>query len=70
MQIGKENVVSNSQKLMKTLWELRQEKQIMPQQNPDSLYRDIERRHRKFAPFVIPKRLEENLPFESKEKVI
>lgn len=41
----------------------------MPTQNPDSVYRDIERRHRKFAPLMIPKKLEENLPFESKEKV-
>ena len=40
----------------------------MAPQNPDSLYKDIERRHRKFAPLMIPRKLEENLPFESKEK--
>lgn len=35
----------------------------------DSAYQDIERTDKKFKPLMVPKALEENLPYKSKEKV-
>ena len=51
------------------MWELRKEKQLAPVQNADSGYRDIQRVKRNFNPLRVPTRLQESLPFESKEKV-
>ena len=42
-------------RLMKTTWELRQEKMIDAPVNPDSEYKEIERKKRVFNPLVIPK---------------
>ncbi|KAM3139101.1 hypothetical protein pb186bvf_008699 [Paramecium bursaria] len=57
------------QKLMRTGWEIRQEKQINAPVNPDSVYKDIERNPVKFNPLKIPTRLQQSLPFQSREKV-
>ncbi len=42
-------------RLMKTTWELRQERQIQVPINPDSEYKEIERKKRVFNPLVIPR---------------
>ena len=52
--------------MMKTTWELRKDKKLDIKQNPDSLYKDILRPERKFASLLIPKNLENALPFKSK----
>ncbi|KAL6194280.1 hypothetical protein ACLB2K_035364 [Fragaria x ananassa] len=53
---------------MKTVAELRRERNIPIPVNKDSLYKPIERKHRKFNPLVIPKAIQKNLPFKSKPK--
>ncbi|GER32983.1 ribosome biogenesis protein BMS1-like protein [Striga asiatica] len=55
---------------MKTVAELRKEQNLPVPVNKDSLYRPIERKPRKFNPIVIPKSLQEALPFASKPKDI
>lgn len=55
---------------MKTTWELRKETQIEAPKNADSEYKIIERKKRVFNPLLIPKKLEANLPFASKQKII
>ncbi|CAI9757098.1 unnamed protein product [Fraxinus pennsylvanica] len=55
---------------MKTVAELRREHNLPVPVNKDSLYQHIERKAKKFNPLVIPKRLEEALPFSSKPKNI
>ncbi|XP_022765573.1 ribosome biogenesis protein BMS1 homolog isoform X2 [Durio zibethinus] len=55
---------------MKTVAELRREHNLPIPVNKDSLYKPIERKPRKFNPFVIPKALQADLPFESKPKNI
>lgn len=42
-------------RLMKTTWELRQENKIATPVNPDSEYKEIERKKRMFNPLVIPR---------------
>ena len=56
-------------RLMKTTWELRQENKIDAPVNPDSQYKEITRKKRIFNPLVIPRGLEANLPFASKQKL-
>ncbi|KAI8543112.1 hypothetical protein RHMOL_Rhmol08G0193200 [Rhododendron molle] len=53
---------------MKTVAELRREKNIPVPLSKDSLYKQIERKMRKFNPLVIPKPLQAALPFASKPK--
>ncbi|KAL7122017.1 hypothetical protein ACP275_01G019700 [Erythranthe tilingii] len=55
---------------MKTVSELRWEKNLPVPVNKDSLYKPIERKQRKFNPLVIPKSLQAALPFASKPKDI
>ncbi|KAL2517750.1 P-loop containing nucleoside triphosphate hydrolase superfamily protein [Abeliophyllum distichum] len=55
---------------MKTVAELRRVHNLPVPVNKDSLYRPIERKPRKFNPLVIPKSLQEALPFASKPKNI
>ncbi|KAL6976243.1 Glycoside hydrolase 2 (Mannanase, beta-galactosidase) [Sarracenia purpurea var. burkii] len=55
---------------MKTVSELRREKNLPVPVNKDSLYKPIERKPRKFNPLVIPKSLQAALPFASKPKDI
>ncbi|CAI9755672.1 unnamed protein product [Fraxinus pennsylvanica] len=55
---------------MKTVAELRREHNLPVPVNKDSFYRPIERRPKKFNPLVIPKSLQEALPFGSKPKNI
>lgn len=56
-------------RLMKTTWELRKMLNIEVKDKKDSAYQDIERTEKKFKPLIVPKTLEENLPYKSKEKV-
>ncbi|XP_028780097.1 ribosome biogenesis protein BMS1 homolog isoform X2 [Neltuma alba] len=53
---------------MKTVAELRKDYNLPLHINKDSLYKKIERKPRKFNPLVIPKSLQESLPFASKPK--
>ncbi|KAK4254819.1 hypothetical protein QN277_007910 [Acacia crassicarpa] len=55
---------------MKTVAELRKDYNLPVPVNKDSLYKKIERMPRKFNPLVIPKSLQEALPFASKPKDI
>lgn len=55
---------------MKTVAELRRELALPVPVNKDSLYKPIERKPRKFNPLVIPKSLQQALPFVSKPKDI
>ncbi|CAA0828567.1 P-loop containing nucleoside triphosphate hydrolases superfamily protein [Striga hermonthica] len=55
---------------MKTVAELRREQNLPVPVNKDSLYKPIERKPKKFNPIVIPKSLQEALPFASKPKDI
>ncbi|KAL2645256.1 hypothetical protein R1flu_012843 [Riccia fluitans] len=54
---------------MKTVAELRREKNLSIPVNKDSLYKPIERHIRKFNPLKIPKQLQAALPFASKPKL-
>jgi len=56
-------------RLMKTTWELRQEQQLSAPVKQDSEYKEITRKKRVFNPLVIPKALESNLPFASRQKL-
>ncbi|MQL73194.1 hypothetical protein Taro_005538 [Colocasia esculenta] len=53
---------------MRTAAELRRENNLSIPFNKDSVYKPIERKLRKFNPLVIPKKLQEALPFASKPK--
>ncbi|XP_061353794.1 uncharacterized protein LOC133298512 isoform X2 [Gastrolobium bilobum] len=55
---------------MRTVAELRREHNLPIPVNKDSLYKKIERKPRKFNPLVIPKSIQEGLPFASKSKDI
>lgn len=51
---------------MKTVGQLRYERNLPTPHNPDSQYRDIERVERQFNPLVVPKHLQRELPFALK----
>ncbi|XP_024392002.1 uncharacterized protein [Physcomitrium patens] len=53
---------------MKTVGELRREKNLPVPVNQDSLYKKIERKPRHFNALKVPKSLQEALPFKSKPK--
>ena len=55
---------------MKTVGQLRYERQLSAPQNPDSNYRDIKRKPRVFAPFVVPAKLKKDLPFQVRERAV
>lgn len=55
---------------MKTVAEMRRELNIPIPVNKDSLYKPIERKIKKYNPLVIPKSLQDQLPFSSKPKNI
>ncbi|XP_064633506.1 ribosome biogenesis protein BMS1 homolog [Lineus longissimus] len=54
---------------MKTTGQLRREKGVKGNYNPDSLYKPIERREKTFRPLSIPNALQRNLPFKDKPKI-
>lgn len=58
----------DSWRLMRTVAELRRERQQPIPVNPDSIYRPIERWRRKFNPLKVPQRLQADLPYASKPK--
>merc|ERR1712137_118485 len=53
---------------MKTVFQLRKEKNLKVPLNKDSLYKPVERETRRFNPLKIPKSLEKDLPFALKPK--
>lgn len=53
---------------MRTVAELRRDHDLPVPVNKDSLYKKIERKPRKFNPLVVPRSLQERLPFASKPK--
>eukprot|EP00012_Vannella_robusta_P010030 CAMPEP_0206198130 /NCGR_PEP_ID=MMETSP0166-20121206/9450_1 /ASSEMBLY_ACC=CAM_ASM_000260 /TAXON_ID=95228 /ORGANISM="Vannella robusta, Strain DIVA3 518/3/11/1/6" /LENGTH=685 /DNA_ID=CAMNT_0053615917 /DNA_START=180 /DNA_END=2237 /DNA_ORIENTATION=- len=53
---------------MRTVFQLRKDKQLRVPVNQDSLYKPVEREARKFNPLRIPKALEKELPFAAKPK--
>ena len=54
---------------MKTVADIRREKNIGAPRLNDSLYQEIERKPRVFNPLKIPKSLQAELPFKSKPKI-
>ena len=54
---------------MKTKYELRIEKGVDIEKNPDSEYKTVDRAPQAFAPFFMPKKLENQLPYKTKEKI-
>ena len=58
----------NEWKGMRTISEIRMDEKISHVVNKDSLYKPIERVNRKFKTLVIPKKIQESLPFASKPK--
>ena len=54
---------------MKTVADIRREKNIGAPRLNDSLYRDIERKPKVFNPLRVPKSLQAELPFKSKPKI-
>lgn len=53
---------------MKTLGQLKREKEIKAQPSENSLYKPIEREIKTFKPLTIPKSLQRDLPFKDKPK--
>lgn len=53
---------------MKTLGQLKRERQIKNEAQPDSLYTEIKRTPKVFKPLVIPKSLQRALPYKDKPK--
>lgn len=53
---------------MKTLGQLKREKNIQAEVNEDHLYKPIERQAPKFRPLIIPKSLQRSLPYKDKPK--
>lgn len=56
-------------KLMRTMAQLRKDYDLKLPQNKDSEYKDIQREERVFPSLMIPKSLENALPFKAKNKV-
>jgi len=54
--------------VLKTVGQLRFENAVPVPRSKDSLYRQINRKERKFSKLIIPKSVESNLPFASKPK--
>ena len=65
----KSMILIKSMRLMKTTWEIRKEKQIEAPKKKDSEYKPVVREFKRFNELKIPKTLEKNLPFESKDKI-
>lgn len=53
---------------MKTLGQLKRERQIRNEAQPDSMYTDIKREPKVFKPLTIPKALQRALPYKDKPK--
>lgn len=54
---------------MKTVGQLKREKEIKNEAQPDSLYTEIKRQPKVFRPLVIPKSLQRALPYKDKPKL-
>ena len=67
-QVGKDEEISPS--LMKTVAQVRYEKQLSIPLNKDSLYKPVERKLKHFNPLKIPQKLQQALPFASKPKLL
>lgn len=57
-----------SKNLMKTVAQIRYEKNMVVPVNKDSLYKEIKRKTRVFSQLPLPKRVEKNLPFHDRPK--
>ncbi|CAG9331632.1 unnamed protein product [Blepharisma stoltei] len=57
------------QRLLKTTSQIRTERGIVAPDNEDSHYNPVIREKKEFTPFKVPKKLEEELPFKSKQKL-
>lgn len=55
-------------RLMRTTWEMRRKYGITV--NKDSGYKPIDRPVKAFTPLIIPKKLEQELPFKSRDKML
>ncbi|KAI0235085.1 hypothetical protein LSAT2_014510 [Lamellibrachia satsuma] len=55
---------------MKTVGQLRREKGVKREVNPDHLYKPVERQPKAPAPLIIPRELQRALPFKDKPKVM
>jgi ribosome biogenesis protein BMS1 len=53
---------------MQTTWQLRKRFGLYTPNHKDS-YKPVERIQKIFAPMIVPKKLEENLPFKTKDKI-
>nr|XP_022906506.1 ribosome biogenesis protein BMS1 homolog [Onthophagus taurus] len=58
----------NAWKGVRTVGELKRAKGIKSDVNPDSLYTEIQREPKVFKPLVIPKKLQQSLPYKDKPK--
>jgi ribosome biogenesis protein BMS1 len=56
-------------RLAKTLGQLKRERAIQAEPNPDNLYTPVERPVKEFKPLQIPKSLKEKLPYKDRPKV-
>ena len=62
------NLLDHEWSGMKTVAEIRREKNLSIPYNKDSIYKKVERITPKFPPLKIPRKLEKDLPFKSKPK--
>jgi ribosome biogenesis protein BMS1 len=52
------------------LGQLKRERQIQAEPNPDNLYTPVERTAKEFRPLKVPKKLQNRLPYQDKPKVL
>lgn len=64
LDVDKKNVWAG----MKTLGQLKRERNVQNEPNKDSLYEDIKRDNKVFKPLIIPKALQKALPYKDKPK--
>jgi ribosome biogenesis protein BMS1 len=57
-------------RLMKTVGQLKREREVQVEPNPDNLYTPIQREEKRFRPLRVPKSLQEKLPFKDKPKIL
>lgn len=60
---------SDGYKAMRTVYQLRKEKNMKIPVNKDSVYKEIKRTARQFKPLRVPKKIEAALPFSNKSRI-
>jgi ribosome biogenesis protein BMS1 len=63
-------LITAQPRVMKTVGQLKRERQIQVEPNQDNLYTPIERQAKRFRPLKIPKSLQQKLPYNEKPKVL